>query len=121
MRCFGNTLFLRALTEGENLNTLHRQGAGEASSREAAAARSELASMTEEGMQNFFQQTLLPMFKGGNFPRPVNGEHEEWACTVAVWEDPHHSLLSYVCKLYHVTSFDTNMEFVFKMVMLCVL
>ena len=34
---------------------------------------------------------------------------------------PPHSLLSYVCKLYHVTSFDTNREFVFKMVMLCVL
>ena len=88
MRSFGNTLFLRALTEGENLSTLHRQGAGEASSREAAAARSELASMTHEGMHNFFQQTLLPMFKGGIFPRPANGEYEEWACTVAVWEDP---------------------------------
>ena len=34
---------------------------------------------------------------------------------------PPYSLLSYVCKLYHVTSFDTNRDLVFKMVMLCVL
>ena len=88
MRSFGNTLFLRALTEGENLSTLHRQSTGETSSREAAAASSELASMTEEDMQDFFQQTLLPMFKGGIFPRPVNGEHKEWTWTAAVWEDP---------------------------------
>ena len=67
MRSFGNTLFLRALTEGENLSTLHRQGTGETSSREAAAARSELASMTDPGMQDFFEQTLLPMCKGGIF------------------------------------------------------
>ena len=34
---------------------------------------------------------------------------------------PPYIFLSYVCKLYHVTFFDTNMDFVLEMVMLCVL